>query len=203
MSAISIYLHGRLGRRLGRELLRLRVVSPAEAVRALCAMLPGAREALESGAYQVVRQAGGGRLRRQRSDRAETLHRQLRPDETALHIVPRVRGRKRGGIAKVIIGTLLIAASFFIPGAGLLGFGVLTPSAVAGLGVSMALGGLAQLFAPKPKRRDVVSGERETSNLFGGSENAAQPGSAIPVVFGVAEVGSVVVSASIRVEDRA
>ncbi len=203
MARVEVHLHGRLGRRLGRGLVRLRIVSPAEAVRALCAMLPGAREALESGAYQIVRQAGGGRRARQRSDRADTLHRKLGPDEAALHIVPRARGRKRGGIAKVIIGTLLIAASFFIPGAGLLGFGVLTPGAVAGLGVSMALSGLAQVFAPKPKRRDVASGERETSNLFGGSQNNAQPGSAIPVVFGVAEVGSVVVSAAIRVEDRA
>jgi predicted phage tail protein len=202
MSGVAIHLHGRLGRRLGRELVRLRVVSPAEAVRALCTMLPGAREALESGAYQVVRQAGAGRLRRQRSDQAETLHRRFSPGEGALHIVPRVRGRKRGGFAKIILGTLLVAASFFIPGAGLLGAGVVTPGAVLGIGVSMALGGLAQLFAPKPKRPDSRSGERETSNLFADSQNNADPGSAIPVVFGVAEVGSVVVSAAIKVEDR-
>lgn len=200
---VAIHLHGRLGRKLGRDLLRLRVVSPAEAVRALCAMLPGARAALESGAYQVVRQVGGGRLKRQRSDLVESLRRPFRPGEDTLHIVPRVRGRKRGGIAKVIVGTLLIAASFFIPGAGLLGFGVITPGAALGLGLSMAFGGLAALFAPKPKRTNAQTGERETSNLFGDAQNVADPGSAIPVVFGVAEVGSVVVSASIRVEDRA
>lgn len=197
----EIHLHGALGRDLGRSVVKFSVASPAEAVRALCVMVPGARERLERGAYMIARE--GSKLAR--GVDAPELHFGFTDDERALHIIPRAAGAKSGGgIAKIVLGVILIAASFFVPGAGLLGAQVITGSMVAGLGVSLALGGIAAVLAPKTKSAaNYTQADQEKSTMFGDAENTVAPGAAVPVVIGVCEVGSVVVSASIHTEDRA
>ena len=53
---IDVVAHGRL-KRLAPRPLRVSVGSPAEAVRALCALLPGAREMLAEGAWRITADA--------------------------------------------------------------------------------------------------------------------------------------------------
>lgn len=192
----TVQLHGALGERFGRE-FRLDVISPAEAIRALTSQVKGFREAIEPGLWRVFR----GAPERGRDHLPQELHVRL-GDGDDLHIVPVAAGAKEGGFGKVIAGALLVAVSFAVPGAGLFGANLVTGSMVAGLGLSLALGGLGLVLAPTQRGRQRESAPRDTSTLFGDQENVATPGTPVPVVMGECEVGSVVVSAAVHVEER-
>lgn len=194
----TIRLHGALGARFGR-VFRLAVASPAEAVRALSAQLPGFRAAVEAGAWRVYR--GPRKAGRDLSE--QELRLGLGAAEREVHFVPAVAGAKQGGLGKVILGTLLVAASFIVPPAGVFGVAALSGSAVFGLGLSLGLAGLSQALAPTPAAARYAERDPEArSNLFGAPVNITSEGAAIPVVFGTCEVGSVVVSSAIRTERR-
>ena len=49
----DVVLHGALGERFG-ERFRFEIASPAEALRALCAMIPGFRQHFCQGHYRVL-----------------------------------------------------------------------------------------------------------------------------------------------------
>ncbi|MEL6959708.1 MAG: tail assembly protein [Pseudomonadota bacterium] len=188
----DIFLHGALGQRFERH-IRLDVVSPAEAVRALSMMLPGFNDHVEARSYQVFRGCAEDGV----SLTPQDLHIRFADTETELHIVPEASGAKRGGFAKVITGALLIAASFAIPGAG-----AFLGGALPRIGASMIFGGIAQAFSPQGNT-NYEDREQPTSDLFTGPVNVSTPGAPVPVLFGECEVGSVVISAAIHVEDRA
>lgn len=194
----AIRLHGALGKRFGR-VFRLAVASPAEAVRALSAQLPGFREEIEAGRWRVYR--GPRKLGRDLDEREVRLG--LGAHEREVHFVPVVAGAKRGGFGKIVLGALLVAASFAVPAAGVFGVAALSGSAVFGLGLSLGLAGLSQALAPTPSAARY--GERDPearSNLFGAPVNITSEGAAIPVVFGTCEVGSIVVSSTILTERK-
>ncbi|XKE45761.1 hypothetical protein LG302_01050 [Halomonas organivorans] len=195
----AIHLHGHLGGRFGGP-FSLDVRDPAEAVRALSSQLPGFREVLAEGDWQVVR----GPL-----DAGEPL------DEAGLalglaeggelHLLPAVAGAGGdSGLGKVIAGVALVAAAgAFIPAtAAIAGVGV--QSTVAGLGISMALGGVAQMLAPSPQVGDYGSRERpdqRPSFLFDGPVNTSTQGLPVPLVYGRVRAGSVVISAGMNAEE--
>lgn len=192
----TIYLHGALGETFGRE-FRLSVDTPAEAVRALCSQLSGFQQYLDGKYFQVFR---GAEVDGRDQDPQE-LHIAFSDDERELHIVPRAMGAKRNGLGKIILGGLLIAASFFIPGSW-----AIAGEAVAGLvfnvGASMALGGIAQVLGGQAVTSDYDNRDQPKSELFGNALNVSTPGVAVPVLVGMCEVGSVVISSAIHVEDR-
>jgi predicted phage tail protein len=107
----TIHLHGALGKRFGRE-IQLAVDTPAEAVRALCTMLQGFEAHVTERYYQVFR----GKKRAGIDLDPQELHARFADAETELHLVPRAAGAKRQGLGKIILGGLLIAASFVVPG---------------------------------------------------------------------------------------
>jgi predicted phage tail protein len=192
----TIHLHGALGKRFGRE-LRLAVDSPAEAVRALTTMLSGFDQYVRDRHYQVFRGRKGDGI-----DLApQELHVRFADAEVELHIVPRAAGAKRNGLGKILLGGLLIAASFVIPGSWAIA-GKAVSGIVAQAGVAMVLGGVSQMLAPQ-SGADYDSRELPKSAIFGSAVNVATPGVPVPVIVGECEVGSVVVSAAIHVEDRA
>ncbi|MCZ4269025.1 tail assembly protein [Rhodobacteraceae bacterium G21628-S1] len=196
----TIYLHGALGKRFGREIL-LAVESPAEAMRALCTMLKGFEAHVTERYYQVFR----GRKSKGLDLNPQELHVRFSDVEAELHIVPRAAGAKRQGLGKVILGGLLIAASFVVPGAWAIGAGanaVAVSGVVAQAGVAMVLGGVSQMLAPQ-RASDYENRDQPQSALFSSAINVTTPGVPVPVVVGECEVGSVVVSAAIHVEDRA
>ena len=120
-----------------------------------------------------------------------------------LHILPAVEGAG-DGLGQVLVGAALIGASFFIPGAGALGYGVITQGAVAGLGASMALGGIASMLSPSPKAGNYSereSPDERPSFLFDGPVNTSTQGLPVPVIYGRVRTGSVVVSAGINIEE--
>lgn len=195
-SVRTVYLHGALGETFGRE-IPLAIDSPAEAVRALCVMLKGFEAHITDRYYQVFR----GAEIDGRDQTPQELHAAFAGDETELHIVPRPEGAKRQGLGKIILGAVLIAASFVIPGGWAIA-GKAISGIVAQAGVAMVLGGVSQMLAPQVGS-DYENREQPKSALFSSAVNVTTPGVPVPVVVGECEVGSVVVSAAIHVEDRA
>lgn len=201
----TIKLTGRLAREFGPS-FKLDVVSPAEAVRALCYMVPGFEQAVKEGEYRVTRE--------------RDLKPEFEIDETELALAfgrangliiePVPTGSKKSGIGKIILGVVLIGAAFFFSGGALgatafsLGGTSISFSQIALAGVSLLLNGVSSLLtsSPKPKAPATRSETRETKSfLFEGPQNVASQGNPVPLVYGQAFVGSVVVSTGISTEE--
>lgn len=194
MSMTAVFLHGKLAKFGDR--FDMQVFDIAEAIRGLCAQLPGFREALEQGYYRVVR------------DDEDINPDQLEAElimglgSSDLHIIPtaEVAGR---GLGKALLGLALIGAAFFTGGATLAGIGTFTTvgNAMATVGVGLLLGGISQMMAPKmptPKDRE----KDQSSFVYTGGVNLFEQGGAIPFNYGKnTMVGSVVVSVGVSVED--
>lgn len=188
----TVILLGELGKRFGRKHL-LDVASPAEAIRALCANFREFREFVSRSAERNV----AYRVLNRREDvAADELH---NPASQTIMFVPVVGGASFWTkFRKLIIGGALIAASFFVPPLALIGTATLA-SVTFTIGVSLALGGVAQLLAPTPKKpKDQTN---DAGYVFSGSVNTTAQGQTIPVGYGRLIVGSAVISAGISVED--
>jgi len=198
-----IRLNGELGKRFGR-IHKLDVRTPAEAVRALCANYPGFEQFLigsteRNVAYRCV-------VDKDLLDEGHIHY----PMSKTFSITPVVHGA--GKVFGIILGVMLIAAAVaFAPaivgalgptlgmGTGI-GFLGLTYANVAWLGVALLIGGISQLLAPTPKAPQ--SGQTNENNYFNGPVNTTAQGSAVPIGYGRAIVGSAVISASISIEQK-
>lgn len=190
----TIILLGELGKRYGRKHL-LDVKSPAEAVRALCANFKDFAAFVSSSRERNV---GYRVLNRREAVALDELH---NPASQRITIAPVVAGAG-GTVGKILLGAALIAASILVPGLGaVVLFGTTTLATVAfGVGVSLALGGVAQMLAPQPKF-DGPQEEQQPSYVFNGAVNTTAQGQPVPVGYGRMIVGSAVISAGISVED--
>ena len=126
-----------------------------------------------------------------------------------IHIVPVISGAG-SGFRNVLIGGLLIGASFFFPGAGLFG----TTSflgAAAGTGLGTAIGtGLSYLGAGLilqgvgemlyPTQDPTFEDNPQISFNFSGTQNTARAGTPVPIVYGEIFTGSVVISGDVDTE---
>lgn len=192
----TIILLGELGKRYGRKHL-LDVKSPAEAVRALCANFKDFAAFVSASSDRNV----GYRVLNKRDDVGEDeLH---NPASQRITIAPVIAGAG-GSVGKILLGAALIAASFFVPGlAAVTLFGTTTLATVAfSVGVSLALGGVAQMLAPQPKFEGPQE-EQQPSYVFNGAVNTSAQGQPVPVGYGRMIVGSAVISAGVSVEDIA
>lgn len=189
----TIILLGELGKRYGRR-HRLDVKSPAEAVRALCANFKDFAAFVSSSHERNV----GYRVLNMREDVAkDDLH---TPAGQQIAIVPVVAGAG-GGIGQILLGAALIAVSF-VPGLNVAvwaGMSATYASVAFGIGVSLALGGVAQLLAPAPKQP--AAQDQKQSYVFNGANNTTAQGQPVPIGYGRMIVGSAVISAGISVED--
>lgn len=191
----EVYLHGALGRQYGRR-YRLDVASPAEAVRALCTLRPGLRDDMRGGYWRFV--VGDGHL-----SNAIDPHLALFMNMGAqpLHIVPATapRGGDAGGVGKIVAGTAMVAASFFVPFAA---------PFVFSMGLSLVMGGISGLLTPTPQAQPGQQAtdlaprpEDRPSFFFQGVTNNSQQGGPVPLVFGTHLTGSIVVGGSIASQD--
>ena len=189
----TIILLGELGRRYGRK-HTLDVKTPAEAVRALCANFKDFSAFVSSSAERNV----GYRVLNMRDDvPLDELH---NPAGRRITIAPVVAGAG-GPLGRIILGAALIAFAIINPPlAATVLFGTTTIGTVAfGIGVSLALGGVAQLLAPQPS---IPKEEKNNpSYVFNGAVNTTAQGQTVPVGYGRMIVGSAVISAGISVED--
>ena len=199
----AIHLHGRLAARFGAEPFQLDVASLAEAVRALCSIVPGFRAELRQGAYKVIAgrsaepdRKGGLELDEGQLTLRLGCHRRL-------HIIPVLQGAGSSGHGKIILGVALIAGAVLL---GPAGFGLVAAGStfmgvglgsVAMVGASLVLAGVSQMLAPSLKSPGVALRERQESFIFNGPTNATEQGHPVPVVLGRFRVGSIMVTAGI------
>ena len=189
----TVRLNGELGKKYGR-VHKLDIRTPAEGIRALCVNFPEFRQDLISAAEQglayrcvVDRDAIG----------AEQLN---HPMSKNFSLTPVVSGA--GKIGTIIAAVALIALAVFnpalfpivLPGT----LGTITATTVTWIGISMLLGGIAQLLAPTPKMN--TSAEKTANNVFDGPVNITAQGAPVPIGYGRMIVGSVVISAGITVQ---
>lgn len=194
----KIRLYGVLAKKFGKE-FELDVKSPAEAVRALCAILPGFKR------HMVEHSEPGYTVRVGKEYRdLDTL---ADPSSTrdVIKVAPAIAGSN--AVGRIIVGALIIAAVVMSgPGGWALaagaGGGLTAMGAIAvGLGMSLVMGGVAELLTPTPKMKTTERPENLPSYTFDGPVNTIAQGNAVPVGYGRLTVGSQVVSAQLMAEN--
>lgn len=209
----SIRLHGVLGEQVGRESWDLAVSSVGEACHAID-VLTGRkffRQLVENDkagiGYKVLI-----------NSRPFLAARPLRPGDSeaiasselvavvpgleTVDIVPVVEGAE--DFAAIVLGVVLIAAAFALPGLGV----ALTPlmkgaMIIGGLGLVAA--GVINLISSPPAFadfREIAGGGGRQSYLFQGPVNVIGEGGPVPVLYGRLIVGSQVISSSYVISDR-
>lgn len=202
----TIRLGGVLGKRFGR-VHRLAVDSPAEALRALSVIKAGFREFMENShkdgvAYRFL--IGGEAL--ERSELKESLH-MTHGMRTTFELVPVISGAK-SSLGQIFLGAALMAFAWWgMPAMGFLAVGAkgaIFSTYVFGTGMSLALGGVAQLLSPTPKASEPKEADKnKPSYLFNGAVNTTAQGQPVPILYGHLMIGSSVVSASLTSKDIA
>jgi len=192
----KIRVYGRLAKFLGRRVLEADVATAAEAVRFMVTNWPELEKHMADQHYRVT--VGGYELS------AEELHDPAGQQD--IKIVPVLAGA--GAVGRIIAGVALIAVSLLFAPAGALAGGLFTLGAqavpiIAGIGLSLALGGVAQLLTPVPSLYGSSSSGKDSdkdprkSYSFSGIQQTSRQGVPVPIVYGEILVGSVVVSSGI------
>lgn len=180
----TIRLYGKLGAQFGR-VHRLAVESTAEAVRALCVMLPGfERELMTSRDRGITYACFLGKTNISKEQLT------LSGGAEDIRIAPVLIGAKAGFI-QTIIGAVLIVAGIY-----------LNMPVLFNIGVSMAVGGVIQMISPQQTKIS-TSANNEASYNFNGPVNTTAQGNPVPLLYGRMIVGSAVISAGILAQDQA
>lgn len=197
----TIKLYGTLGARFGR-VHTLAVNSAAEACRALGVLFPGFEQFMIDSKDKGMAFAV---FHGKRNIGKEELNDP--PGRSEIRIAPVIQASKRAGLVQTVVGVALIAAATFYSagtaagaGAGLFGGGVW--GVVGSIGISLSLGGVAQMIAGTPKGLGSQdSADNRPSYSFNGPVNTQAQGNPVPLGYGRLIVGSAVVSAGIYAED--
>jgi len=210
MKVVKVY--GALRERLGQCRFELDVATPAQAVKALCVNFPG----LDKWFVDSEQDGVGYRVRVGKQEATpEDLSVLALPwsEREVFSITPVVAGAG-GGFGRVLLGGLLIGASFLFPGAGLFGasaFGAFGPlaagtigtlttvgTALSAIGASLVLTGVSQMISPTPDLGD--DSEKLRNFTFSGITNTAQQGLPVPIAYGRVVIGSAVISTGLDVD---
>lgn len=196
----TVFLYGHLAHGIGRK-IELAFNAPVDALRLLELNFPGFIQRFKRGSYHVsVRRSG-------RETDLDEEHLSLGFTGEELHIMPRATGRGKGkSILTAIVGGLIIGAAFFfldgtlttaLPGI----FGAVggTYGTIATLGMGLVLQGIGGLLSPTPSTD--YSEDQKKSYIFNGPVNVTDQGGVVPLVFGKMMCGSIVLSASLDVEN--
>ena len=188
----KIKLYGRLAKFIGHRVLEADVASAAEAVRFLCVNFPQLEKHMADQHYRVS--VGKYDLT------LDEIHDPAGQQD--IDIVPVVAGA--GVVGRILAGVALVALSFVSFGAGAFaGVGVagaFGSTALAGIGASLILGGIAQLLTPMPKLNGKKESDPRESYNFSGIQNTSRQGVSVPLIFGEILAGSIVISASIDID---
>jgi predicted phage tail protein len=201
----TIRLYGTLGARFGR-VHTLAVNSVAEACRALGVLFPGFDQFMaESKDKGIAFAVFHGKRNIGREEFNDP------PGRSEIRIAPVIQGSKQAGRLQTVIGVVLIAvASYFSGGLaaggaslfGTTGAGAAAWGVVGAVGISLALGGVAQMITGTPKGLGSQdSADNAPSYGFNGPVNTQAQGNPVPLGYGRLIVGSAVISAGIYAED--
>ncbi len=216
MKVVKVY--GALRERLGQCRFELDVATPAQALKALCVNFPGLDKWLVDSEQDGV----GYRVRvgKQQATPDDVSVLALPWSEREVFSITPVIAGAGGGFGRILLGGLLIGASFLLPGAGLFGttsiFGIsaagatgagviaggaaLTTvgTALSAVGASLVLKGVSQMISPTPDLGD--DSEKLRNFTFSGITNTAQQGLPVPIAYGRVVVGSAVISTGLDVD---
>lgn len=183
----TIRIYGRLAKFLKRRKFEAEVASAAEAVRFLLANFPQLEPELAKGHYRLS--VGNYDLTE------DELHDPAGQQE--IKIIPVVAGA--GAVGRIIAGVALIALAIVNPFGAAAIFGTAISTIVGGIGVTLVLGGVAQLLTPVPTVPTGIDSPKDPrkSYSFSGVQQTSRAGVPVPIVYGETLVGSVVVSAGI------
>ena len=185
----KIKLYGKLAKFVGKRVLEADVATAAEAVRFLVTNWPELERHMADQYYRVS------------LDTYDLSGDELHDPAGAstIRIAPVIAGA--GAAGRILLGVALIAASFFTGGAtiGLLGLAapIAVKTVLAGIGLQLALGGVAQLLTPVPKLDATSEQDPRRSFSFSGIQNTSRQGTPVPIVYGETLVGSIVISAAL------
>lgn len=193
-----IKVYGSLAKFLGAKSFRADVKSPAEAVQFLRANFPGLPAHMADKHYKI----SVGRHELDAGEQPEQLAYPSGQTEP-IRIVPVISGA--GAVGRIIAGVALLVASFAIPGfaawAGPTAYGLIVST-----GAALTLSGVSQLLTPVPTSATPTTQKQEdptdprSSYSFSGIQNVSRQGIPVPLVYGSAMTGSVVISAGINTE---
>jgi predicted phage tail protein len=188
-----VALYGVLGQKFGRT-HRYAVRTPAQAVKALCATIPGFKRFLLENSkpgYRVVTRFG---------DTAPEQLIEPIPDGV-IRIVPVVTGSK--GVGQVIVGAIMIYLAWWNPMGWSAAAGTMSGlalKAMSSLGWALVFSGIGQMLAPSPKTEgSVEKADNQPSYSFDGPVNTMAQGNPVAVAYGELIVGSQVLSAGLDV----
>jgi predicted phage tail protein len=199
----TIRLYGKLGAKFGR-VHYLAVNSAAEAVRALGVLHQGFNRFMaESKDMGLAFAVFYGKRNISKDELCDP------PSRNDIRIAPVVQGSKSGGSLQTIIGVVIIAVASFYSGgaaaggAGLFGTASAGWAAVGAVGISLAIGGVAQMIAGTQKGlSSSESADNKPSYNFSGIKNTTTQGNPVPLCYGEMTVGSAVASFGIVAEDQ-
>ena len=189
----KVKLHGELAKFVGQHEFEAVISTPAEAIRFLVSNFPKLEAYMANRHYQVL--IGNEEIGE------KELH---NPMGDEVNIVPVIAGAGSGA-SRVLLGGLLIGASFlFSPltfanfGTTAMGFGSAAGIAkgVAVIGGALVLNGITELLFPLPTP-DAQEDDPRVSFAFNGLTNTSRAGTSHPIVYGEIVTGSVVISAGI------
>jgi predicted phage tail protein len=197
----TIRLYGKLGAMFGR-VHRLAVENTAEAVRALCVLLPGFEHELMTSRGRGVRYACF--LGKKNIGQEELT---LSAGATDIRIAPVIVGAKSQFLGSLMLGAALVVGGWAV--AGLTAFtsvgaaGYALGGALTQFGYLTMVGGVVQALSPQQRVSTSQAADNGASYNFSGAVNTTLQGSAVPVLYGRMIVGSSVISAGILAEDQA
>jgi predicted phage tail protein len=196
----EVRLYGRLGAQFGR-VFHLAVQSPGEAVRALCAVLPGFRAAFlgEDGRAEYHVFVGRGAQREAIDERRKD---DLVGPAAPIRIVPAIAGAKRQGLGQTILGAVLMVAGVALGAYGSVtgnGFAYQAGVTLFNIGAAMVIGGVIQMLSPQRKTDE--SKNDPSYGLDAGAVNITDSGVPVPLAYGRVIAGSVQVSAGLSTDE--
>lgn len=194
----TIILQGQLGKLFGRR-HRLAVKSAGEAVRALIANFP----AIER--YLIETENVGYRIKLHDTPLFKTDEMHHPVGGPTITFTPVIAGAK-SSLGQILLGAVVVGLAFATGGASLAAtgvvFGGLAGQIAFGIGVSLILGGVAQMLAPTPKMNEPSERpENKPSYNFNGPVNTTAQGQPVPVGYGRLLVGGAVISAGLTTEE--
>lgn len=192
---ITIKLQGNL-KRFGSE-FKVNADKIKEGMSALLTQLAGFRNTIQKGQFHVI----VGEKDLTNESIFPNFDEQLTED-TTLTIIPAIKGAKGNiGVLNIVIGVVLIAASWWAGGAS--GWGYLGAQGFAGAtatfmaGAALIASGVASMLTPTPKMGDHKLGdekEKKSSTSFSNTANMVAQGRPVPLAYGEIMTGSLVIS---------
>ncbi|MEB0026379.1 tail assembly protein [Pseudomonas sp. MH9.2] len=199
----EIRLDGALGKRFGKE-HHLAINSGRELMRALGVLHKGFNqymiESKDKGIVFAVFYGG-------RNIGVDELGDP--PGNGVIRITPVVQGSKNSGGLQTIVGIALVAAASYFSGGLAAGagatslFGTTTGAVFGSIGMSLAMGGVAQIMTGTQKGLSSSESANNTPSYnFSGIKNTTTQGNPVPLCYGEMTVGSACVSVGIVAEDK-